>query len=143
LTSGAGHFTAVVAVEEDAITVHDPLFGPNRRIAQTEFLKLWQPGPHGPWASEVTGNILVAFAAAPGETGPCRICGASFPRAARCPACQKTIPLQPARVLGCVASSCGERLWEKIFCPYCDAALASLVPGDGSPKPTERSSEDL
>jgi hypothetical protein len=129
LTSGAGHFTVVVAVEEDAVVVHDPQVGPHRRISRAEFLKLWQADR---WRSEVTGNVLVAFAAAPGSPCLCRICGASCPWSTLCAACGKTIPLQPAAVLGCIATSCGARVWEQIYCPSCDAAFRTVGRANGS-----------
>jgi hypothetical protein len=123
LSARTGHFAVFVRVEENDIVLHDPQNGPARRIAQTEFLKLWQPGH---CASEVSGNVLIAFSAAVNETAPCRLCRAPLPGSIRCPACSGIIPLQPGVVLGCAANGCTERSWERIFCPHCDAALKDL-----------------
>jgi hypothetical protein len=132
VTSGAGHFAVVVAVDDDAVVVHDPQVGPNRRIGRAEFLELWRADWSGRWRSEVTGNVLVAFAADLGDACVCRSCGASSPHSIRCAACARTAPLQPAAVLGCVDAACGARVWEQIFCPYCDAACRTLGSAAGS-----------
>jgi hypothetical protein len=131
LSSRAGHFAVVVRVEEHSILLHDPQLGPERRIAQAEFLKLWRPGAG---RSEVSGNVLVAIAAARGEQGACRACQAVVPENIRCSTCRESVPLQPASLLGCPGRACPERLWDQVFCPWCDAVLDL----SGSNDPVER-----
>jgi hypothetical protein len=114
-----GHFTVLVAVEEAAVVVHDPLAGPARRLARDEFLALWRPSP-----PEVAGHIFIALARGPSPAA-CPRCGTACPAAA-CPWCRTTFALPPA-VLGCVADGCGERTWERVFCPRCDGGLTSVT----------------
>ncbi len=123
LDSPAGHYSVLLGVKDGYALVHDPLLGPSRRMLILDLLKLWQPRGT---ASEITGNVLVAFAQSPSSCPPCAQCGTVIPDAFPCPGCQKTIPLQPARILGCVKDGCAERNWETIFCPFCDARLSSL-----------------
>jgi len=42
------HYLVVIGVEADAVVVHDPSWGPSRRIATAEFIRLWRPA--GFWA---------------------------------------------------------------------------------------------
>jgi hypothetical protein len=120
LSSRTGHFAVVVRVDELSIALHDPQLGPERRITQAEFLKLWRPGPG---KSEVSGNVLIAIAAAPGERAACSLCGALIPEEIRCSACGAAVPLQPAALLGCTGRECSQRVWEHVFCCWCDASL--------------------
>ena len=45
------HYLVVTAVDTDAVIVHDPTWGPGRRIAFADFMKLWRPTNF--WALEI------------------------------------------------------------------------------------------
>ncbi|HQU42529.1 MAG TPA: papain-like cysteine protease family protein [Pirellulales bacterium] len=56
LNSLAGHYSVVLAVDEECVAIHDPWLGPARRLEHAEWLKLWRPGPSN---REVSGNLAV------------------------------------------------------------------------------------
>src|ERR1039458_7519142 len=60
--STAGHYTVLVEVEAQDVVLHDPYYGPSRRVSHAELLELWQPGFSN---SEIAGYILIAIAAEP------------------------------------------------------------------------------
>jgi len=119
-TSQAGHYTVLVGMDGEDVVLHDPHLGPFRHLTRAELLELWRPS-FG--QSEITGQVLVAFANAPASALVCESCGANIPESAACVNCQKAIPLQPGAVLGCVKAACRARTWEQIFCPHCDMGL--------------------
>jgi hypothetical protein len=123
LNSPWGHYSVLVGMDEEGLTLHDPWFGPARWIDQAEWLKLWRPGPGN---SEVRGNLAVLIGPLETESARCRICEQVVPPQVPCSKCRKEIPLRPGRVLGCLDFSCPERTWDLLFCPWCDAELARL-----------------
>ena len=127
--SPEGHYTVLVDVDAESVTVHDPWFGPSRRMSHAELLDLWLPRFAG---SEITGNVLIALAAGETPAAPCSRCGSAIPPRADCPGCGKSVPLQPASVLGCIGAGCSARLWNRVFCPFCNRDLS---PGLESPQP--------
>jgi hypothetical protein len=123
LNSRWGHYSVLTGVDEDGLTVHDPLLGPGRWIDQAEWLKLWRPGPIN---TEVRGNLAVFIGPRTTESARCRLCERLVPPQMPCPTCRKEIPLRPSLVLGCLDSNCPERTWDLLFCPWCDAELDRL-----------------
>ncbi len=118
-----GHYSVLAGTESAGVVIHDPERGPGRSVAWPDWLALWQAGDG---QSEATGPILVAIARDPVPAVACLACGIAPPAAFVCRCCDREMPLQPAVVLGCPAGDCPGRLWEKIFCPYCDTDLAEL-----------------
>jgi hypothetical protein len=123
LNSAGGHYSVVVAMDEEELAIHDPWLGPARRLDQAEWLKLWRPGRGN---SEVRGNLAVFIGQFSAESPRCRLCERPLPPNLQCPTCRKEIPLRPGPVLGCLDSSCPERTWDLLFCPWCDAELDRL-----------------
>ena len=123
LNSPAGHYSVLVDFDEVSVTLHDPFFGPARRLALAEWLKLWCAGRGD---CEVRGNVAVVISRRSPESAHCCVCARCVPQTASCPACRAAISLKPARFLGCLSSDCPERTWEMMFCPWCDAVLPVL-----------------
>jgi hypothetical protein len=117
-----GHYSVLVAADEERVVLHDPERGPDLALAWQEWLPQWQAG-----GVEVTGPILVTFAQAPAAAAACSACGTALPECFVCRRCLKDVPLRPAAVLGCTGTDCPGRLWEKIFCPYCDTEITELA----------------
>lgn len=119
----AGHFTVLVHIEPAHLVVHDPQYGPERRLEREEFLSLWRPG----WGTrDVAGHVLVAVSQPQLDPERCRHCSAAVAASVACPACGKTVPLSPSRALGCADANCRERTWQRVYCPHCDHALARI-----------------
>ena len=115
--SPAGHYSVMVDLCAKNVVLHDPFFGPSRRIRHGELLDLWQPKfPN----SEIVGGVLIAVAEAPPEVPPCQFCHTPTPPAVVCPNCQTPVGLKPAQVLGCMNQNCIARMWNYICCPACD-----------------------
>jgi hypothetical protein len=123
-TSGAGHYSVLVGVSETEVVLHDPQVGPSRRLGLAAFLELWRPCR---FASEITGQVLVAIGQGERGFGNCSVCGTSAPSTAECPRCGRPLVLRPTAALGCVAAACPERMWRRIFCPWCDASLQQVA----------------
>jgi len=125
-----GHYSVLVHVDEAYAVLHDPEVAPNRRVERGEMLRLWAPvGP----VCEIAGHTLVAVE--PRRRGPspaCEACGTLIPGAIPCPACRRPVPLRPADALGCIEETCGERLWESVYCPYCDARIEQVTAAAGA-----------
>ena len=115
--SSSGHYTILVDVDDEHLTLHDPHFGPFRRIQRSEFLDLWLPGSD---PSEIVGHVLVGIEPRSELRRDCTECGAEMPTTATCPDCGATIRLRPVAVLGCIREDCGNRMWRRVFCPECD-----------------------
>jgi hypothetical protein len=115
--SPAGHYTVFVDIDETHVTLHDPYFGPSRRIEHAELLDLWQPRIPN---SEIVGNFLIGIASQPPEPPPCEKCHTAFFPNVQCPKCKNPVALQPASLLGCLNSDCAVRLWNYVCCPSCD-----------------------
>jgi hypothetical protein len=125
----AGHFSVLVAIDEDRVVLHDPLTGPERTLWREEFLALWTAG------GEVVGQVLLTV----GRRRPapnCSHCGTALPEEVRCPLCRKPVPLLPGEALGCGRDACGGRLWRACHCPWCDYRIEAL--GDEPWRPTRK-----
>ena len=121
--SSSGHFTILVDIDDQHLTLHDPRFGPLRRIERSEFLGLWLPGSD---PSEIVGRVLVAIETRSELRWDCTECGSELPPTANCPNCGATIRLRPVAVLGCIRADCGNRLWRRVFCPECDRSVSRV-----------------
>jgi hypothetical protein len=119
-----GHYTVFIELADDHVTLHDPQLGAFTRLAPTDLLKLWLP--YGA-PSEITGNVLIAFGKGSRSTPPCPRCGSRLPAAVSCPSCLKMISLQPGAVLACGDSTCPERAWELVYCPFCECGLRDVT----------------
>ncbi len=122
-SSEAGHFTVLAGLDREHVYLHDPARGPGRRLPRGEFLELWGPR-FG--RSEITGNVLAAFARVRSEPVRCATCNGTIPETSTCRGCRRAMPLRPAEPLGCVADDCPGRMWERVFCPYCDLSAFSV-----------------
>lgn len=117
----SGHYSVLVGLGEHDVVLHDPAYGPSRRMSHAELLELWQPRFQN---SEIVGNVLIAVAALPVPEPPaCEFCHASLPSAIACPACKKPVPIVPGAPLGCVNTACIARIWNFVCCPFCDSAF--------------------
>ena len=115
--SPVGHYTVLVDIDETHVTLHDPYFGPARRIEHAVLLDLWQARLPN---SEIIGNFLIAVAPEGREQPPCAACHTELPPQVRCPRCKNPVALQPEEVLVCPNNSCEARLWNYVCCPACD-----------------------
>lgn len=117
--SALGHYTVLVKLDREGVVLHDPHFGPGRRLPLEELERLWTP-LHG--VCEIVGGVLVAIGRK--EEGPacCRDCGAPLPAALACGRCHGPIALAPAGALGCLDRGCPNRRWDRLYCPTCDWA---------------------
>ena len=130
LEGPAGHYSVLLDVDAESVVIHDPFYGPRRRISHAEFLELWQPRFAG---SEIVGNVLIGVAERPPAAPRCALCRTPIPEAVACPRCAGPVALQPATLLGCVgATTCLGRMWNYVCCPACDNmftfALAAPAP---------------
>ena len=116
--SPAGHYTVFVDLDDTNVKVHDPFFGPSRRVAHDVFLDLWQPRLP---KSEIVGNFLIGIAAGESkEVAPCETCHTPFVKRVQCPRCKNGVSLEPLQLLGCMNNACAARLWNYVCCPTCD-----------------------
>ncbi len=116
--SPAGHYTVFVDIDDTDVKLHDPFFGPSRRVRHDVFLDLWQPRIP---KSEIVGNFLIGVAAESTEApGACEVCHARFVKRIPCPRCKNAVSLEPAALLGCMNNTCPARLWNYVCCPTCD-----------------------
>jgi hypothetical protein len=114
----AGHYSVLLDVDAESVVLHDPFYGPQRRVPHAELLELWQPRFAN---SEIVGNVLVGIAARPAAVPKCPLCEIPIPAQLPCPKCGKPVALEPAELLGCVgAGSCLGRFWNYVCCPSCD-----------------------
>lgn len=135
--AAAGHFTVLVALDGDHVVLHDPYYGPSRRVSHTDLLELWQPRYLN---AEIVGNVLIGIAAQPTTLPPCSLCGTGIPPHIDCPRCAKPIPLQPAALLSCMGAGCAARLWNYLCCPFCDYTWTFHL--EAAPTPTPAGSEE-
>ncbi len=128
-----GHYSVLVDIDDTSVVLHDPFFGPFRRLPHDELLELWQPSLPN---SEIVGNSLIAVAAAATAISACQLCRAPMPPQVACPKCGKPVSLQPDTLLGCLNNACGARMWNYICCPACDYtwtfSLQSPHPGSSA-----------
>lgn len=153
--SPLGHYSVLVDMDEHEVVLHDPLYGPSRRIPCTELLELWKPRP----VSEIAGYTLIAIAAEPPSVAPCSLCHAPVPHNFACPRCKRPVDSSATALLGCTNHDCVARVWNLICCPSCDctfslgapapvlpvesAELNGLPSGSNSPRTSARDSVDL
>jgi len=114
--TAVGHYTVVVDIGEDDVTLHDPYVGPYRRLSHAELMELWEARPN----SEIAGHTLIAIGARQPAEAACEICRTPIPARVACPQCSGPVALRPARVFGCVSQDCIVRLWSHVCCPACD-----------------------
>ena len=141
--SPTGHYSVLVEMNDQDVVLHDPFYGPSRRVPHADLLELWKPLPPN---SEIGGYILICIASKSPAPTSCWLCRAPIPLAVACPACKQEVSVQPSGPLGCVDSSCLAHMWNYICCPFCDRGFAinaqavtnspiQLVPPDpGSPR---------
>lgn len=115
--SSGGHYSVLVDIGEQEIVLHDPFYGPSRRLPLAEFLELWRPAQVN---SEIAGFVLIAIAAEVPPPAPCWLCHTPAPNAAVCPQCRQAVALEPSAALGCINPACVARMWNYICCPFCD-----------------------
>jgi hypothetical protein len=115
--SPAGHYSVLVDIDTDSVVLHDPFFGPSRRIAHADLLELWLPRYPN---AEIRGNVLIGIAAQAPAAPPCQLCDSVIPPNVGCPSCGRPVSLQPAALLGCVREGCSARMWNNVCCPSCD-----------------------
>jgi hypothetical protein len=142
--SPAGHYSVLVDLDDKNVVLHDPLFGPSRRLSHAELLDLWQPRFSN---SEIVGSTLIAVSAERPEVRPCRFCRSTTPPYVECPRCNRPVGLQPGALLGCLNNGCIARMWNYICCPSCDYTWtfdgqpqqsgAPRSPGLSSPPPPD------
>jgi len=114
-----GHYSVLVDINDKNVILHDPLYGPWRRLSHAELLELWHPRFPG---CEIVGNLLIGIAAEPPEVPVCLRCRTPIPANVDCPNCRKPLALKPVAPLGCVNNGCADRMWNYICCPSCDYA---------------------
>ena len=120
----AGHYSVLVAVDEEQVVLNDPLWGPGRRLSRDELLRLWAPAWLG---SEIAGHVLLAVGSSGAGEAACSHCHTVMPGFVRCRWCWQRVPLQPAVVLGCGDSACPGRRWDRCHCPWCDQPVGQLA----------------
>jgi hypothetical protein len=74
--SPTGHYSVLLDVDAKDVVLHDPLYGPRRRIPHAELLELWQPRFAN---SEIVGNVLIGIAASPVAVPKCPLCETPIP----------------------------------------------------------------
>jgi hypothetical protein len=116
---GTGHYSVLVDIDHENVILHDPLYGPLRRLSHAELLELWHPRFPG---CEIVGNVLIGVAAESPEVPVCQRCRTPIPTNVDCPNCRKPLALKPVAPLGCVNNACAGRMWNFICCPSCDYA---------------------
>lgn len=131
--SPAGHYTVLVDVEARDVVLHDPFYGPSRRIPHAELMELWHPSFAN---SEIAGYMLIAIAAEPLRAPACWLCHAPLPATVACPRCKERVALEPSQALGCIDRSCIARMWNYVFCPFCDCGF-TLSPQAAVDTPAE------
>ena len=132
--SGAGHYSVFLDIDDTHVTVHDPLFGPSRRLSHAELLDLWLPRVP---QSEIVGNFLIGIVAKAADAPACEICHTRLSASIRCPRCKNTVALRPAALLACLNDSCSARTWNYVCCPSCDLtwSFTSSAPPSSTPVP--------
>ncbi len=124
----AGHYTVFVDMDDTSVVLHDPSFGPSRRVSHAELLELWQPSSSN---SEIVGNIMIGIAADPAPVPACEFCHTAIPPLVDCPKCGKTMAMAPAALLGCVRDGCIARMWNYLACPWCDSLFTKAEKAAG------------
>jgi hypothetical protein len=133
-----GHYSVLVEIGDRDVVLHDPYFGPARRMIHGELMQLWDPTAN----SEIAGEVLVAISPPSTAAVTCEICQTPLPAAVPCPQCGETVKLRPAVAIGCINEKCIARHWLAVCCPKCDnmwnftgtAAPAARPVGEETPK---------
>jgi Papain-like cysteine protease AvrRpt2 len=112
-----GHYSVMVDIDDKNVVLHDPYYGPARKVPHAELLGLWQRRFS---SSEIVGNMLIGVAAQPSSIAGCQLCQTPIPSTAQCPKCAQKVLLQPSALLGCMNTACAGRMWNYICCPACD-----------------------
>jgi hypothetical protein len=142
----AGHFSVLVDLDDSSVVLHDPFFGPARRMSHAELLRLWHPQSLN---SEIVGNVVIGIASEPAAMPACEFCHTPIPVKVDCPRCRKAVGLKPAALLGCIRDGCIARMWNYVCCPSCDFVWsfneagtstaefpgAAAIPESGIPEP--------
>jgi hypothetical protein len=115
-----GHFTLLDEIDERTAWVHDPQFGPRRRLAKEELLGLWQGYPG---RTEIAGQVAIVIDRPDDQQSNCPTCQRALPSTLPCPNCRHAVLLRPVVALGCLDPQCARRSWRQVFCARCDWAL--------------------
>jgi hypothetical protein len=136
--TATGHYSVFVDIDDKNVVLHDPFFGPSRRLSHSELLELWNPRfPN----SEILGNGLIGVAAGPTAAAACESCRTPMPSSVECPKCKGSVGLQPGALLRCMNNACIDRMWNYICCPACDYTWTfSLQPQAGASATSNASS---
>jgi hypothetical protein len=118
--SPAGHYSVLVEIDDESVTLHDPFLSPSRQLSHADIVELWQPRFSN---AEIVGNMLIGIAPQSSEEPECWLCHTPLPPGAECPNCKKIVSLRPAVLLGCTNDICITRLWNYVCCPFCDQML--------------------
>jgi hypothetical protein len=129
----AGHFTVLVGMDEQGVTVHDPSTGPSRKLGFGQLLELWQPRHRG---SEIIGNVLIGIADGPPRVEKCPACSVPIPEDVPCPQCKAPVPLAPSSLVACVGGDCVRRSWIRVCCPACDFTFPFVGAAEARPPRT-------
>jgi hypothetical protein len=113
----AGHYSVLVDLDDKTVVLHDPFYGPSRRLSHADLLELWQPHFTN---SEIVGNVVIGIAAKPLAAPECEFCHTETPSHVDCPKCKKPVGLMPGALLGCMRDGCIARMWNYVCCPSCD-----------------------
>ena len=136
----AGHYSVLLDVDAQGVILHDPFYGPARRVPHAELLDLWQPEFGN---SEIVGYVLIGIAAHTASVPPCALCATPLPKEVACPRCARPVALSPAELLGCVgAGACLARLWNYVCCPSCDN-MWNFALAPGTPEPESRAEDGI
>ena len=104
----AGHYSVLVDINDRDVFLHDPFFGPGRRLSHREFLELWRPQT---FECEISGFVLVCITQPPATS--------DIAAKAECPGCRCTVAVAPA-VLFPKAN----------ICPACDRTWLAGAPAE-------------
>jgi hypothetical protein len=115
--SPAGHYSVLLDLDDKSVVLHDPFFGPSRRLSHAELLELWQPRAGN---AEILGHVLIGISVETRAIPECEFCHTAMPSAVDCPRCKKPVGLRPGALLGCMRDGCIARMWNYVCCPSCD-----------------------
>jgi hypothetical protein len=96
----AGHYSVLTRIDDQFVYLHDPFFGPDRRLSYADLLMLWSPQAQ---PSEISGFVLIAVTGKPSEKST----------GVQCPECGGAVLLPPPELLAGVN-----------ICPACDHTWA-------------------
>ncbi len=134
--SASGHYSVLVDIDARDVILHDPLFGPARRLPHAELLELWLPQASN---SEIVGGVLIAVEEPRLSKLPaCEFCHTEIPLRIACPRCNQPTGLEPGTVLGCVRDGCIARMWNWVCCPACDYVFTVKDGAAGTAEPVAR-----